>query len=306
MRASTWAPLLACTSAVSVAQIATAQRLRSGESASVASSGCVMMQMSLPHLDTFVVAVPSPTCGRVRLVVTGATRLVEPGMGIRFFETPIVLENVSNQHVRMPLEMRPDSVTPVSGARQFASPFGGGLIDLPYSWSFDVVKDSGAKPRAGSASDALLPGQRSAAYMLQVVPKPFMRTIRVWLDVRFEPRSLARAPVARGASPQLIAPITIDAAARQLVARSRFPTLRSVTGIYEDRRRHVLIFRAAYGEPHDCPAGCFFSSAIGISYRGLAGWLDLNNYERSDSLPARVEALKFGSSRNRVGEFHAI
>ena len=35
----------------------------------------------------------------------------------------------------------------------------------------------------------------------------------------------------------------------------------------------VELFRVAYGEGLDCPAGCFYSMAVGLNYDGRVGWL---------------------------------
>lgn len=35
----------------------------------------------------------------------------------------------------------------------------------------------------------------------------------------------------------------------------------------------IYIFRVQYGEPSDCPSGCFYASAVGIKFNNDIGWL---------------------------------
>lgn len=47
-----------------------------------------------------------------------------------------------------------------------------------------------------------------------------------------------------------------------------------LTAAYKD----VLIFQVLFGEANDCPAGCFYSKAVGIAYKDNIGWLHVENY----------------------------
>jgi len=58
-------------------------------------------------------------------------------------------------------------------------------------------------------------------------------------------------------------------------AASRLPKLRSVQSVVSVPSEGFLIFSAAYGEPQDCPAGCFYLGRWGLQYAGRIGWIDL-------------------------------
>jgi hypothetical protein len=55
---------------------------------------------------------------------------------------------------------------------------------------------------------------------------------------------------------------------------SPLPKLRSATTVFEFPEKGFLLFNATYGDPQDCPAGCFYSQAWGIKYAGQIGWID--------------------------------
>jgi hypothetical protein len=66
-------------------------------------------------------------------------------------------------------------------------------------------------------------------------------------------------------------------------AASRLPKLRSVEAVVSVPSEGFLIFVAGYGEPQDCPSGCFYLGGWGLQYAGRIGWVELqrsNGMER--------------------------
>src|SRR6478752_7778725 len=55
---------------------------------------------------------------------------------------------------------------------------------------------------------------------------------------------------------------------------SPLPKLRSASTVFEFPEKNFLLFTASYGDPQDCPAGCFYAQAWGIKYAGQIGWID--------------------------------
>lgn len=68
---------------------------------------------------------------------------------------------------------------------------------------------------------------------------------------------------------------TIDDVPPDVVAfvMGELPKPRQIMVDLRDDVNGLLIFRASYGEPQDCPAGCFYSAAWGLAYRGQIGWI---------------------------------
>lgn len=54
---------------------------------------------------------------------------------------------------------------------------------------------------------------------------------------------------------------------------SSLPKVRSTTTVFAFPEQGFLLFSAFYGEPQDCPAGCFYAEAWGIKYAGRIGWI---------------------------------
>lgn len=50
----------------------------------------------------------------------------------------------------------------------------------------------------------------------------------------------------------------------------------------------VQMFGVAFGQPRDCPAGCFFSRGYGLKFRGRIGWMGLDAYGGDDSVRTEV------------------
>src|SRR5712671_3353740 len=51
------------------------------------------------------------------------------------------------------------------------------------------------------------------------------------------------------------------------------PKLRSASTVFAVPEKGFLLFTASYGDPQDCPAGCFYAQAWGIKYAGRIGWV---------------------------------
>jgi hypothetical protein len=44
----------------------------------------------------------------------------------------------------------------------------------------------------------------------------------------------------------------------------------------------IVFFRVPFGEPNDCPAGCFYSMAYGLQSGEKIGWMETSNISRGD------------------------
>ena len=43
--------------------------------------------------------------------------------------------------------------------------------------------------------------------------------------------------------------------------------------VFEEKAHDLEIFSTSYGEAHDCPSGCFYSTAYGLKHKDKIGWL---------------------------------
>ncbi|MCR4339454.1 MAG: hypothetical protein NUW01_06150 [Gemmatimonadaceae bacterium] len=57
---------------------------------------------------------------------------------------------------------------------------------------------------------------------------------------------------------------------------NELPKPRQIDVEFRDDGNGLLIFSASYGEPQDCPAGCFYLMAWGLAYRDQVGWIGLS------------------------------
>jgi hypothetical protein len=48
--------------------------------------------------------------------------------------------------------------------------------------------------------------------------------------------------------------------------------VRSTNLVLDDRTLDVAVFRVTYGEPQDCPSGCFYLDATGVRVGSRLGW----------------------------------
>lgn len=63
------------------------------------------------------------------------------------------------------------------------------------------------------------------------------------------------------------------------VKNSNFPKTSNVNVSINIPTQDLKVFKISYGEPQDCPSGCFFSNATGIKYGNKIGWISINNYD---------------------------
>ena len=251
-----------------------------------------MVELSLRTGDTLTVSIPLPNCGDLRLLSDGPAIMARPGND--GFAIPIALENVGTNPIRTPLEVQVDSVTQVRDGRQIASYFSRGFYEIAIwegqvmqePWRVGPSTEPAPPPRKGGAPSSLLPGQRTGRATIRLSVSPNARALRLWIGLRGVPRP--------GVPDAFFGPqpsrYPLDAAARSLIAAMRFPKLRDSVGLYHDRSQGLLIFRTSFGEPQDCPSGCFYSSALGVSYRGRAGWLTVDTY--GDTTPRALAAAR--------------
>jgi hypothetical protein len=50
----------------------------------------------------------------------------------------------------------------------------------------------------------------------------------------------------------------------------------------------VTVFVVSFGGAHDCPSGCFYSTAYGLKVQNRVGWMGLHAYRHDDSLQTKV------------------
>lgn len=66
------------------------------------------------------------------------------------------------------------------------------------------------------------------------------------------------------------------------IKNAGFPKTQKVKISINIPEQNLKIFRISYGEPQDCPSGCFYSNATGIKYRDKIGWISINDYDHID------------------------
>lgn len=297
-----------------VGGVAAAQIAGDTRPAPPSPTGCAMVELTLHAPESLTVAVPEPVCGPVRVWAAGPARYVAPPVGSytmwRHFEVPIVVENAGDVPLRAPIELRVDSISPVRGGRQLGASHSRELIELAFwagremqqPWRFGPEGSGGADGRGQGRYAALPAGARTNVRNMSVGVHPLMHTMRVWLDVRgLRPPLASRSVVPP--RPRL-EPIVLDAAAERLLAESGLPAPRIPHG-FRDTTHRLLLFTLAYGDAQDCPAGCFFSGALGLSYGGRAGWLRLDDYQHDTTLRQRVDARRFVPTRAEAERFGA-
>ena len=54
---------------------------------------------------------------------------------------------------------------------------------------------------------------------------------------------------------------------------AQLPKLRSASEVFEFPEQGFVLFTAGYGDPQDCPSGCFYLAAWGIEYANQIGWI---------------------------------
>jgi hypothetical protein len=257
-----------------------------------------MVELSLRTEDTLAVSIPLPDCGDLRLVSDGPAILPHPSTG--GFTIPIALENVGTHPIRTPLEVQIDSVTQVRDGRQIANFFSRGFYDVTFwedhfqsPWRVGPSTEPAPPRELGGAPSSLLPGKRTGSATIRLWVSPNARTLRLWIGFRGFRRPDTPDPFAASTPSQY----PLDSAARSLIAAMQFPKLRDSVGLYRDSGHGLLIFSASFGEPQDCPSGCFYSRALGISYRGRAGWLVVEAYD-DRTTPVRAASRMFEATKD--------
>ena len=73
-------------------------------------------------------------------------------------------------------------------------------------------------------------------------------------------------PVFRNVPPDIVA-----------FVRDQVPKPREITAVVSDTASDVFVFTATYGEPQDCPSGCFYLGGVGLRHRSQIGWIILDH-----------------------------
>lgn len=256
----------------------TVHAVSAGSELLLAADDCIEVELTLPTADSMVATVPRSRCGDLRLSIVGPPYRVprDPGnyWPERQFRIPVVLENVGTRTFQAPLEMRVDSVTPVQRGRQLNARYSRGLFDVQL-WRGSEMQQPWLFNRSGRTASRLRPGERSGVDTLIVSADPRTQSVRVWLNVasarppqayvQQEPRvSSDRAPVGR--------------AIEQFIAAANLPKARATNVLLRLRNPELVIFDVSYGEPQDCPSGCFYFSMLGLAYNGTIGWLSSDDH----------------------------
>ena len=102
-----------------------------------------------------------------------------------------------------------------------------------------------------------------------------MRTLSVWTAiVLFTPalQGCGDNPTRPGPPPDVPADV------RSFVTTEGLPDLRSIEIRYTGDNQ-TLLFQVSYGSVHDCPSGCFYSSALGLRLNKKTGWIRFDDLE---------------------------
>lgn len=88
--------------------------------------------------------------------------------------------------------------------------------------------------------------------------------------------------------------IQSDDSISNFVKSANFPKSSDVNIYINLPAQDLKIFRVSYGEPQDCPSGCFNSNATGIQYGNKIGWISINDYDHIDV--SKLIMYDFGAS----------
>jgi len=80
-------------------------------------------------------------------------------------------------------------------------------------------------------------------------------------------------------SPDSPAPIVSDNNIDSFVKKASFPKSSGGSIDINIAAQNLKVFKVSYGEPQDCPSGCFYSNATGIKYGNKIGWISINDYD---------------------------
>ncbi len=75
---------------------------------------------------------------------------------------------------------------------------------------------------------------------------------------------------------------TIESNIESFVNGFNFPKQQGINILLEIPEEDLQVFQVSYGEPQDCPSGCFYSKATGIKHNNKIAWISINNYDDFD------------------------
>jgi hypothetical protein len=105
-----------------------------------------------------------------------------------------------------------------------------------------------------------------------------MRSLSVWIAIIFFTLALHGCgdnPMRPGPPPDVPADV------RSFVTTEGLPELQGIKIVFAGDGE-VLLFQASYGTVHDCPSGCFYSSALGLRLDEKIGWIHFDDFEDID------------------------
>lgn len=254
---------------------------------------CAVIELALPTADSMVATVREPRCGALRVVLTSAPVRVSPGEGVympeRTFAFDLAIENAGDSAVALPLKLWSAKLEFVKYGRvhrpEIAREYG------TYSlWTGRGMQQPWEFTAATGDARTLAPGARSGSARVTFVSQPLATGFLMTLTTDARHRDVVRTTPLPPVTPRLYG---LTDGARQLVEAAQLPKLHGVREIFTDGARGLQFFSVSWGDGQDCPGGCFYSSAIGVSTGGRAGWLRADNYQSDTALDARLKAAAF-------------
>jgi hypothetical protein len=270
-------------------------RLRLGALSRGTDAACTMVGLRVTTRDSVLPEPPAEHCPSGRLVVVGLPREVPAPEGVlsrtHRFEIPIALENTGATIITLPLGVRRDSVTAVQHGRQLPASLSRPYHEMVFVSSYDGQWEWSLGAGGGQA---LRPGERSPALTFVASVQPLAQGLRFWFGVErlHERRPSEQAvPPRRAANTSPLSPLV-----QRFLLAAGLGQIRRSHAVFRLSDPDLTMFSVTFGKPNDCPSGCFYSSALGLQYKGSIGWLSMNNYDdqtlttpqafRRDSFPA--------------------
>jgi hypothetical protein len=94
------------------------------------------------------------------------------------------------------------------------------------------------------------------------------------------PSPIPTAPISPTPSKPYSPPVVkSDDGIDAFVKIANFPKSTGVNIFINIPTQNLKVFKIRYGEPQDCPSGCFNSNATGMQYKGKIGWISINDYD---------------------------
>lgn len=56
-------------------------------------------------------------------------------------------------------------------------------------------------------------------------------------------------------------------------AQAQFPNPQPVKSVFWNASEDLTVFLVSYGDPQDCPSGCYYAEAYGLKHKSKIGWL---------------------------------